>query len=142
MTSSIASLRLKAKQHSSGFSYSPVTTSSRSATSSGLSACQYATAGGGGGGGDRGAIWRDERIGGGRYTVEDLIDFKEENDKRLQQAIKTEEEEDRTIGEDVKMEVKCLDSQEFWDVNLCDLGTNFLELMCNSYGIEMSDDNN
>lgn len=52
MTSSIASLRLKAKQHSSGFSYSPVTpvtssTSGRSSTNSGLSACQYATAGGG-----------------------------------------------------------------------------------------------
>ncbi|XP_044742135.1 pituitary homeobox homolog Ptx1-like [Chrysoperla carnea] len=41
MTSSIASLRLKAKQHSSGFSYSSVSPVSRSG-SVGLSACQYA----------------------------------------------------------------------------------------------------
>lgn len=44
-TSSIASLRLKAKQHSSGFSYSsvsPVSRSGGSTAAGGLSACQYA----------------------------------------------------------------------------------------------------
>ncbi|XP_067008953.1 pituitary homeobox homolog Ptx1 isoform X1 [Anabrus simplex] len=46
MSSSIASLRLKAKQHSSGFvsTYSPVSPSvSRSNSATGLAACQYAT---------------------------------------------------------------------------------------------------
>ncbi|XP_054258565.1 pituitary homeobox homolog Ptx1 isoform X2 [Macrosteles quadrilineatus] len=54
MSSSIASLRLKAKQHSSGFSYSPATpASTSSARVASLSACQYATAGSGS---DRGGV--------------------------------------------------------------------------------------
>lgn len=44
MSSSIASLRLKAKQHSSGFVYSSTSPASR-AGSAGLSACQYAGVG-------------------------------------------------------------------------------------------------
>jgi paired-like homeodomain transcription factor 2 len=43
MSSSIASLRLKAKQHSSGFgAYSPALSPRSAASSSSLSACQYA----------------------------------------------------------------------------------------------------
>lgn len=55
MSSSIASLRLKAKQHSSGFVYSSTSPAGR-AGSAGLSACQYA---GVGVGSDR-TVWEEE----------------------------------------------------------------------------------
>jgi hypothetical protein len=53
--SSIASLRLKAKQHSSSFvsTYSPVSPAATRSNSTGLSACQYATV-------DRTSVWNEE----------------------------------------------------------------------------------
>jgi hypothetical protein len=53
--SSIASLRLKAKQHSSSFvsTYSPVSPAATRSNSTGLSACQYATV-------DRTSVWNED----------------------------------------------------------------------------------